>query len=218
MTRLRTETAHCHARLEHALDLGEEKGAEFDRSGDSESAARGPSRRAAYRRLLAAFYGWLEPWEAALGADLPARFLPFFETRRKCPALRADLAWLGAPVDAGTPRARALPAMHSLAGLLGSMYVIEGSTLGGQIIAPRIAERLGLGSADGIRYFSGYGEATGAMWQAFRRRLTEELSTDVHGEACRAACETFSSLQDWFELQGVTSLPDSERGRRASMA
>ena len=50
---------------------------------------------------------------------------------------------------------------------LGRMYVMEGSTLGGQYIARHVEETLGLSSGEGNSYFRGYGEATGERWREF---------------------------------------------------
>jgi heme oxygenase len=82
------------------------------------------------------------------------------------------------------------------------MYVLEGSALGGQVIARALRERWALGPHNGAAYFGGHGADTGACWADFRRRLAQEV--DAHdAAACRSACAaavaTFTALQRSFE-------------------
>lgn len=51
--------------------------------------------------------------------------------------------------------------------VLGGLYVVEGATLGGAIVAKRVAQRLGLTSGQGCAYFSSYGADTGRRWSEF---------------------------------------------------
>ena len=116
--------------------------------------------RAAYARLLAQLYALVAPLETRLLAlDLPASLM--LEERLKTPALRRDLAALGAAVPPG--QADWLPA--SVPEGLGTLYVLEGGTLGGQLISRHLGPRLGLDAGAGLAYFSGYGPQTGPMWK-----------------------------------------------------
>ena len=59
------------------------------------------------------------------------------------------------------------PSVIDAASLAGVLYVVEGSTLGGQVIARRIESSLGLTAAHGARFFNGWGSATENRWLAF---------------------------------------------------
>jgi heme oxygenase (biliverdin-IX-beta and delta-forming) len=114
-----------------------------------------------------------------------------FEERAKSPLLRADLAALG--VDAHTHTAHlAFDAPRSLAAGFGCLYVLEGATLGGQLIARVVARALDLGPTTGASFFASYGARVGAMWQAFGRAATATCVTPSEiDEAVGAAAATF---------------------------
>ncbi|MDR5813589.1 MULTISPECIES: biliverdin-producing heme oxygenase [unclassified Caballeronia] len=197
LSRLKNETAACHARLENALDL-----------------MRDDLQRDEYIALLERFYGYVAPWEDAAAACLPATLSVFFDQRRKAPLLAADLAALTGerrPVGS-VPQADTrydLPRLHNLGDAFGSMYVMEGSTLGGRFIAPHVAQRLDLASGLGNAYFEGYGARTGSMWNAFRETAAASVPEAQHDDAVKAAIATFESLQSWLcpEAAGVDVVP-----------
>lgn len=142
--------------------------------------------REAYAGLLAQLYALVAPLETRLLAlDLPASLS--LEDRLKTPALRRDLAALGAAIP--PERADGLPA--SVPEGLGSLYVLEGGTLGGQIISRHLGPRLGLEAGAGLAYFSGYGPQTGPMWKRFGEAMTREVSPEEEAAVVRGARETF---------------------------
>ncbi len=155
--------------------------------------------RADYLRLMKALWGYYRPLEARL-ANLPElrAWLPDFGRRLKSRLLEADLRALG--VDSGAlqrlPACRELPACADLAAALGCLYVLEGATLGGQVISRHLERSLELDAGNGAAFFTGYGAATGAMWQAFRERLAA-AGADERALA-DSACETFLSLERWL--------------------
>jgi heme oxygenase len=54
---------------------------------------------------------------------------------------------------------------------LGCMYVLEGSTLGSQILSRSFKERFGIADHNGGAFFYGYGELTVSMWRRFGTEL-----------------------------------------------
>ena len=183
LSRLKTETAECHARLESALDL-----------------MRPEWLREDYVALLESFYGYIAPWENSVAAAIPAPLRDFFEGRRKASLLASDLTFLtgdNARASAVTKIER-LPAMDSIGRVFGSMYVIEGSTLGGRFIAPHVARLFGLQSGGGNAYFEGYGLRTGSMWNAFRETARTNVPAEQADVAVDAAIATFEGLHDWL--------------------
>ena len=85
------------------------------------------------------------------------------------------LAWLEEDLQrVETPRSAAPAVPFSLASLgegLGSLYVIEGSALGEQVIFQKAADALRVSAERGGRYFHGHGHYTAAVWADFLRVL-----------------------------------------------
>lgn len=182
--RLREETRADHERVERVVPV-----------------MRDDLDVAAYRQLLSRFYGYHAPVEArleTLAPHLPAGL--DWVVRRKCPALRRDLLALG--LDESNlerlPRCRAIPDLSRPARALGCLYVLEGASLGGQVIC-RHLERLAPEITRNRRFFCGYGEQTGVMWHAFRRALLRGVPTLAEqDEAIDAAHETFRTFAVWM--------------------
>jgi heme oxygenase len=97
--------------------------------------------------------------------------------------------------------------------LAGVLYVIEGSTLGGQIIVRHLERNLGLTRESGARFFHGYGADTEAHWQEFCVWLeTLSLQDNQIERAEQAARTLFSKLETLLgacsrSRPAVTALP-----------
>lgn len=162
--------------------------------------------RAAYRETLAALHGFYLPMEARLAAvpALPLDLAP----RRKAALLARDLRALGLgdAAIAALPRCPALPAPTSAGEALGCLYVLEGATLGGQVISRHLARTLGIGATTGAAFFGSYGARVGPMWQAFRATLVEHAARHGDDEAIVAAAgATFDAFTDWLERARATA-------------
>jgi len=179
---LKSATQHEHDALDAALDLlNPELGA------------------AAYRHHLEAFFGFYAPTEQALasfsgwtehGID--------FSARCKAESLRDDLTILGVDQPDALPMCKTLPSLTSLGAAFGSLYVLEGASLGGQIISRHVAKHFGYTATHGAKFFNGYGARTGEMWMTFRR------SVDAYGaeqgprdEMVEGALATFVAFREW---------------------
>ena len=187
LQRLREETRADHDRVEAAIPV-----------------MRADLDVAAYREILARCYGYHAPLEVRLEALSPT--LPpalDWPARRKCPNLCRDLAVLGVR-DAEfsrLPRCRSLPALSGPARILGCLYVLEGASLGGQVICRHLAG-LDPTIARNRRFFQGYGERTGAMWQAFRAVLVDACPRRSDQEAViEAARDTFRTFAAWMDCR-----------------
>lgn len=156
--------------------------------------------RPRYVRVLEALYGFYAPLEplcaAAAGADSPALDLP---ARAKLPLLEADLGALGAtPTEIhGLPWARQLPTVTSASQAMGVLYVLEGATLGGQIIQRQLRGSLGIDVESGAAFFVGYGARTRQMWMQFSGYLERAAGLELD-DATRAAVETFETMERWL--------------------
>ncbi|MFA7398972.1 MAG: biliverdin-producing heme oxygenase [Sideroxydans sp.] len=153
-----------------------------------------------YQQLLLAYHHIYQLLEERIDQFVGTHACPFdYAPRRKSPWLERDIAFFGrtslAKHHLPPPGALRLPDIGDVGQLTGVLYVIEGSTLGGQLISGRLAENHGLTSSGGACFFSGYGEQTAAMWQDFI-----SFSETISGDAahCRtaidSACQTFQSF------------------------
>lgn len=182
LTRLREATRADHEAIEKVVDV-----------------MRPDLTRRHYVRLLEAFYGFLAAWEPAARAGAP-RLAGMLGERRKAHLLERDLRHFGYDdaALAAIPRCANLPKLSDVNDVLGSMYVLEGSTLGGQLIARHVEAVLGLEPGHGNAYFRGYGERTGAMWQSFRGVLAATDPASAISPICESGCETFRRLHNWL--------------------
>jgi heme oxygenase len=182
LARLRAETCTEHEADEQELGLVDE----------TLTLAR-------YRRRLEQFWGFYAP----LGAR--------FETgggsgggeamigrHRKRVWLETDLRALGVPRPEALPHCRHLPDLPDCAAMLGCSYVLEGATLGGQIISRHLAARLGILAESGGRFFHGYGDRTADMWKTFTAHVRSfDESAGKEDDIVAAAVVTFRSLRSW---------------------
>ncbi len=186
--RLRAATASTHERM-HA-------------HAGFEAAAAGTIRAPDYRRLLVRLYGFHRPFEeAARSAAEVFRIDLDMSVRARSPLLLADLQAIGFDPSAAAklPLWRPSVRLVSKGSLLGALYVLEGSTLGGVQIARALKDRVGDGQGKALSFFVGRGKRQSAMW----RELLEELESlrEHHEEAMQAenaAVTTFKAFEDWM--------------------
>lgn len=81
--------------------------------------------------------------------------------------------------------------------LLGVLYVLEGSTLGGSVMKPRIAKQLDLAEDRDLQYYGVYGKQVGAHFKAFRERMGASVDgTGSEDAIVEAAKLTFDRIGD----------------------
>jgi heme oxygenase len=186
---LRAGTAELHIALEKRLPF-------FSDTLDSN----------AFVRLMQAYYGFYRPLESALldSGVMPVDF--DLAPRLKARTLLNDLQALGLTAEAiaRLPVCQSLPVIDSSAACLGVMYVLEGATLGGQILRREIASRLSLNADNGAAFLDIYGAATGRRWRAFIEYLgSRSLDASEREAVVAAARTTFSCFERWLESREV---------------
>lgn len=159
-----------------------------------------------YRRLLQAYYGFYRPVEMSLydSGLIPVGFDQAL--RAKTPTLRHDLNVLGVPDAAlcALPHCLALPRLDTPAACLGALYVLEGATLGGQVLRREMAQRLALDADNGGAFLNVYGAETGKRWKNFLDYLAGvPLDDQGRQHAVDAARSTFSCFEQWLDSQEV---------------
>lgn len=192
LTALRTATREQHLCVERAVDL--------------------PSRlrsRQRYCELLERFYGYYGPLESQLKTLADAGLVPLdLQPRLKIALLHQDLLALGHTAEriAALPVCRSVPQLRDTADALGCLYVLEGSTLGGQIIRQAVERQLGLEPETGCAFFNSYGDSTRAKWSDFCSILADygDRHPGAESQVIATATETFARLGSWIVGQQVT--------------
>ncbi|SER23481.1 biliverdin-producing heme oxygenase [Lentzea albida] len=176
LTRLRTDTRTAHQALEDDLAF---------------LSGLTPAR---YSEVLAAFLGFHEPLEKALTASAAAHRLPWDlapDTERLTSDLRG-LGWSPSRI-ASLPRASP-PDVEALPALVGSLYVVEGARLGGQLITRWVGQALG---PVPVSFFASDGDAR----RRFRRfgALAGAVVPDEEADVAVAAANAhFGLFREWL--------------------
>jgi len=144
------------------------------------------SDRRSYTRFLAAQAAAQLPVEAALIAGGVADIVPDWPLRERGALLRQDLADLDCAVP---PPAGAL-AFNSAAEVLGGLYVLEGSRLGGQVLKRSVPEHFP------ARFLGG---VNSAAWRSLLATLDTALTTAPLRDAAIASARSVFAL---FEASG----------------
>ncbi len=171
------------------------------RSPHLSALAEGRVTAAQYRDALALLYGFYCPVEQVLFSR-HATLAASCAVVPKTPALIADLMALGLTREqvAALPLAVPPAVPEDDAAALGAFYVLEGATLGGQVVLRRIAHCLGplMGVATSFHGF--HGADTGAHWRRFQARLCQcgDASPVARQALVDAAVVTFAALGDWL--------------------
>lgn len=157
-----------------------------------------PPDEPAYVAQLMAYHGFIAPWEArvaaVLGPDDPVR-----AGREKTEWLEEDLRAWGVDPARVIP-CPVLPACTDRAEILGTAYVLEFSTLGGQVTLRHLLTTFGPRER-GYRFFRSYGSEVPARWLAFRAELVRASSAQSDPVILANADRTFACLQAWFAAQ-----------------
>ena len=153
---------------------------------DAQFAAFDITSRRGYRRFLEASAAALWPLEAALDQGGVTRIFVDWPERSRRAAIAADLDRVGGSVR---PLAEVRPLNRN--GMLGTMYVLEGSRLGAKYLLRMIAQ-----SADPLVAEAGAYLSHGAgrpLWRSFLDRLQREAMTaDDEAEAIAGAHQAFA--------------------------
>ena len=156
---------------------------------------------AQYLRCLQRIHGVVAAWEECALEVAPEWMLPSVVARQRRKLLELDLAWLGAAQQ--EDRRPCLPQMNDLPSLLGTMYVMEGSTLGGQLIARHVETALHFSEGRGTAFFRGHGDRTGKMWTEFCELLKSYVTDEQTYLVVKAAKAMFATYGGWTREKSV---------------
>lgn len=158
--------------------------------------------RTAFERLLSFQYSLHQALEPQMTPYLDAHFpqLAYGETRQKLAALAKDMQVL--KVAQAPPQVSDEDAdyIHTPAEALGAAYVLEGATLGGQVILRHLKQIPEIAQDEPFHYYGLYGDQVGPRWKTFQSvanaSLTEE---DDRAAAVDAAVKTFKLACQIYE-------------------
>ena len=151
-----------------------------------------------YAHYLKSLYGFVHGFEKMVFPILKHNPLLQLNERSKSHFIQADLAMLNQ--TAAQPYVSdEIFSIHypTAAAAFGGMYVLEGSTLGGQIISKHLSKVLGAAVAGKTTYLSAYASQTGTMWKSFLQLLCDAAANNNNeGEIIESAVNTFSLLNN----------------------
>jgi heme oxygenase (biliverdin-IX-beta and delta-forming) len=147
-----------------------------------------------YVKFLKLMYGYYSAMESRI-QDYVAD--PEISKRRKAVRLLDDISYFESSSEAAL--CQELPPIRSHAEALGAMYVMEGSTMGGKIIAKMIEGQAGINGPSGFSFFNGYGEETGKMWEEFKVLLNRPLDEMEKLNLILTANRTFKTFYNWID-------------------
>ncbi len=149
-----------------------------------------------YAALLLLFYGFFKPVYDNIDAYLETDSLPDYRTRRKPEWILNDLEHL--EVNYSVEFCKRLPPVTDNVSAFGSLYVLEGSTLGGMIIKKMIGDKLHIHK--GLSFFSGYGKQTRGQWNVFIQALNNVNNSEAEEVTLiESAAATFVLFKDWLQ-------------------
>lgn len=152
-----------------------------------------------YVRLLQLFYGYYYPLEQHIAAHMDISFPGGFERRRKASTLLNDIAAISGEPAVTPALCTDIPDITNTAQALGAMYVLEGSTLGGQVICQILQRNLHVAELpQALSFFNGYGSDTQSYWDTFVHYLQGYHGTEAQQEQLlEAAAATFDKFRTW---------------------
>lgn len=175
---LRAATRETHQRLHRHPGLS--------------AAARGAIDLDDYHQLLMRLYGFHRAFEDTHAGTMQKLG---FDASSRAELIALDLAALGTMrFDVcRLPRCTALREPSSEACALGALYVVEGSALGGALIAAALAPVVG----EARRFFLG-GPSRPAIWPSLLARIEALAPGMPQASAIDAAIETFLTFEEWM--------------------
>ncbi len=178
---IRERTRGLHAQLEAGVSLDRLTGS-----------------RASYCNMLERYLRVYRPFERLIKQQPPGILaLVRWAERPRLARIEKDLTALGATSEqiGSVPEWPNLPALDDQDRVLGALYVIEGSALGGRFLFQEIHAKLGLDQASGAAFFFGEGERTSAVWRWFMSVLQDHVqSPERAGDSAVEMFHVFQSV------------------------
>ncbi len=179
----------------------------FEAQSPLAAVAKGRCSEDHYLCCLKLLYGVVAPLEENISAFClsQANGDPFYpgesaESWKRLPLLEKDLAALGLSQEDihSLPHCSNVPLVDNAAAALGFLYLLEGSRLGGKVIAHAVSKHLGLDAHCGCAYFSSNGQEAVSSWNRFKGLLATHAAPDTEEQIIAAALNGFAAVECWF--------------------
>lgn len=154
-----------------------------------------------YLKLVNAFYGYYQPTEKKLMV-FERELLEFgihLNERLKSNLLKVDLGYFHlSSKQVAIGLCPYTPDVHDVYEAMAVLYVLEGSTMGGQIISRQLMKsKMISDKGEGGTFFKPYGANTAAMWLKFKEALNKIPKEQEDHILCTVK-KTFHSMEKWL--------------------
>ena len=150
-----------------------------------------------YGNLLKRLYQFYVPIENDLQNIISTEIVEDIQQRKHNHRLLKDIKDIDSSYNEN-PENKHLE-INDLSYALGVMYVIEGSTMGGQIISKMLQKNLDLQNENMTSYFNSYGNESMQMWTLFKNQVTSSSSKISEKQMVEGAKATFTALENWLK-------------------
>ena len=113
------------------------------------------------------------------------------EQRRKLALIEKDLEFL----KIGTSSVQLPAVIKNEAEAFGILYVMEGATLGGNMIAKQLSRKPDFQEVT-FRYFRCYDDKTGSYWKNFKEVMDRQITQEFHADCISGAKKAYGFLLD----------------------
>ncbi|MPT32129.1 MAG: heme oxygenase [Chryseobacterium sp.] len=142
-----------------------------------------------YKKLLIHNYKLISRYEPQIQEQLKGYAELKLDLRSKVDALKIDLNNLNIETQ---PEALTQN-LENEAEAFGALYVMEGSTLGGNVIAKQLKRNPEFENIE-FNYFGVYGENTGPFWQEFKSIIDEKITEEQYDDCVNGAKKAYQLL------------------------
>ncbi|TDX83281.1 biliverdin-producing heme oxygenase [Epilithonimonas xixisoli] len=142
-----------------------------------------------YKTLLIHNYKLINRYEPQIQEQLKNYPELKLDLRSKIESLKTDLNNLNIPTENEAP----IQNLENEAEAFGALYVMEGSTLGGNVIAKQLKKNPEFEGVE-FNYFGVYGENTGPYWQEFKSIIDEKISEENYESCVTGAKKAYQLL------------------------
>ncbi|MGC4099990.1 biliverdin-producing heme oxygenase [Ferruginibacter sp.] len=151
-----------------------------------------------YAKLLKVFFGYFKPVYNQLDKYLTDDNVQLYSSRRKPERIIEDLTALGMQEE-GFLLCDSCPLIDTTAKAFGAFYVLEGSTMGGNIIVRNLMGQLKKAPPASFSFFSGYADQNLQMWNFFLTDLENNTQPAAVDELVHTASATFLTFANWIK-------------------
>ena len=146
-----------------------------------------------YAALLKRLFVFFKPIEERVHQLIETSMLPDIGERQHSSRLMQDIHATRTNFNVSSEKLHL--SIDSISYALGVLYVMEGSTLGGQIIVKMLDDRLSVSKIGANAYFNSYGTHTHQKWSDFKEAILKFEDAIEEDVMIAGAKDTFNALQ-----------------------